>query len=259
LAAAKLQQTFHPLRFQRWAISDLNPFLSWLAPAAAAVKAQRQALGADAPARRAERAMSEITSAAMEYYREVRDAMSEAAFFQVYGNLFSLYLADKQEAQLQERAQKVESRELPVVKEALAAIEEGGYPEAVARVAALLARHDEPMPLERLHLKQELMEDYRSLLPETSRHEQRRIRGEQDIVVRYEPDRALATLPRLVKDAEDRKRLVTLCERLLSDRRIQALEPTVEQKAMAKRIQAVLQAEPVAAKRLASVKPSRVN
>jgi hypothetical protein len=33
---------FHPLRFQRWAFSDLNPFLWWLAPAAQAVKAQRR-------------------------------------------------------------------------------------------------------------------------------------------------------------------------------------------------------------------------
>jgi hypothetical protein len=226
--------------------------LAWLAPAAAAVKAQRKALGPDAPARKAERAMSEITSSAMEYYREVRDAMSEAAFFQVYGNLFSLYLADKQEAQMQERAQSVEPRELPVVKEALAAIEEGGYPEAVARVASLLARTGEPMPLERLHLKQELMEDYRSLLPDIPRHEQRRIRGEQDIVVRYEPERARDVAQR--SGPADRKRLLTLCERLLADRRIQDLEPTEAQKVMVKRIEAVLQAELAPGKRLAPVK-----
>ena len=41
---AKLSRAFHPLRAQRWAISDLNPLLWWLAPAAQAVKAQRQAL-----------------------------------------------------------------------------------------------------------------------------------------------------------------------------------------------------------------------
>src|SRR5207245_10413094 len=38
---AKLARQYHPLRFQRWAFSDLNPWLAWLGPAAQAVKAQR--------------------------------------------------------------------------------------------------------------------------------------------------------------------------------------------------------------------------
>ena len=81
--------------------------------------------------------MSGMLSASLEYYRGVRDAMSEAAFFQVYGNLF--HLADRPEGPAAERAQTVEARELPVVKDALAAIEQGGYAEAVARLGALLA------------------------------------------------------------------------------------------------------------------------
>jgi pimeloyl-ACP methyl ester carboxylesterase len=254
---AKLQEAFHPLRFQRWAISDLNPWLAWLGPAAAAVKAQRQALGPDAPARKAERAMSEINSAALDYYREVRDAMSEAAFFQIYGNLFSLYLADKEESREREGSALVEPRGLPVVKEALAAMEEGGYPEAVARVAALLAHRGEPMPLERLHLRRELIEDYRELLPPVTPEEQRRIRGEQDIVVRYELDRAIQTLPRLLRNPEDRKRLLTLFDRLLADERFQNLKPTSGQTAMFDRINAVLGVDAPAARRLAAVKPLR--
>ena len=69
-----------------------------------------------------------------------RDAVSEAAFFQTYGNVFSLYIADKREA---EEARIAEPRELPYVREALASIGEGGYPEALARVACLLSRRRE--------------------------------------------------------------------------------------------------------------------
>jgi hypothetical protein len=238
--AARAQRALHPLRFQRWAVSDLNPCLAWLGPAAAAVRAQRRALGPDAPSRKAERAMSAIVSASLDYYRELRDAMSEAAFFQSYGNLYSVYLADRESVGERQHAAAVEARELPVVKEALAAIDRGGYPEAVARVGALLARTDEPMPLERLHMRRELIDDYRELLPETAPDEQRRIRGEQDIVVRYERDRALATLPRLLESRADRTRLLTLFDRLLADKRIQSLAPTDGQKAMFKRIDAVL-------------------
>ena len=94
--SAKLSRQFHPLRFQRWAFSDLNPWLAWLGPAAQAVKAQRQPAAADNPNSKLEKMMSEAISASLDYYREIRDANSEAAFFQTYGNVFSLYLADKQ-------------------------------------------------------------------------------------------------------------------------------------------------------------------
>ena len=60
--------------------------------------------------------------------------MSEAAFSRLYGNLF--HLADRPEGPQPERAQTVEARELPVVKDAPAAIEQGGYAEAVARMGA---------------------------------------------------------------------------------------------------------------------------
>ena len=90
---AKLGQTFHPLRMQRWAISDLNPWLAWLAPAAAFVKSQRKAVGPENPLRQLEMAGSGILSATMTYYRSVQDALSEAAFFQLYGHMFANLMA----------------------------------------------------------------------------------------------------------------------------------------------------------------------
>jgi pimeloyl-ACP methyl ester carboxylesterase len=256
---AKLQEVFHPLRFQRWAVSDLNPWLAWLGPAAAMVRANRKAVEADAPARKGEWALSEITSATLEYWRAVRDAMGEASFFQVYGNLFSLYLAEHETAREEARPPVVDPRELPVVKEALAAVEEGGYAEAIARVASLLAWHGVPLPLEQLQLKRELIEDYRDLLPATTPEEQRRIRGEQDIIVRYEPAQALETLPRLLAKADDRKRLLTLFDRLLADERFQSVKPTPAQLAMFDQINATLRAGQAASKRLAPVKSLRAS
>ena len=253
--AAQMQKVFHPLRVQRWVFSDLNPFMKWLEPAAATVKAQRQALGKDAPSRQAERAMSEITSAALDYYRDVRDAVSEAAFFQLYGSVFS-YLGDRDAVKREERLQALDPRELPVVKEALAAIDRGGYAEAVTRVGALLA-HKGAMPLERLQLRHELISDYRELMPAITADEWRRIRGEQDIIVRYDPERALETLPQLLKDPADRERLLTLFERLLNDERFQSIRPTTEQTAMFGRIDALLRLGLAGGKRLAVVATPR--
>jgi hypothetical protein len=55
---------------------------------AAAVKAARQPAPADSPLKAAERAGSEFISASLDYYRDVRDALSEAQFFATFGILF---------------------------------------------------------------------------------------------------------------------------------------------------------------------------
>ena len=53
------------------------------------------------------------------------------------------------------------------------------------------------MSLAYLNEDKDISDDYRALLPETAPDEQRRIRGEQDTIVRYERERAVATLPAL--------------------------------------------------------------
>ena len=237
---AKLSREFHPLRFQRWAFSDLNPLLSWLAPAAQAVKAQRQAVASDHPGRQMESTVSEMVSTSLDCLRALRDAVAEATFFQVYANLYAFYAGDRGDPETVPPA--VDARELPFVKEVLASIDKGGYPEALARVGFLMAHRDEPLPLARVQLASDLLEEYRDLLPDLPRDEARRIGGEQEIIARYEPDQAVETLPVLLAKRKDRERLLTLLERVLADKRVQLIEPSPEQRAMLARIRDVLSA-----------------
>jgi len=195
---------------------------------------------------------SDLLSASLDYYRDLRDATSEAAFFLVYGNLFSLYLADHANREAPAAGAATDPRELPFVAEALASIEEGGYAEALARVFALLARRGEPLPLSRVQLKHELVGDYKELLPDIAWDLARRIRGEQEIIVRYEAERAVATLPALLSNPADRERLLTLLERLSDDPRVQALSHTPEQDAMLARIHSALAERPATGPRLAA-------
>ena len=253
--SGKLQRTFHPLRVQRWALSDLNPATWWLKPAAEMVKQQRKALAADHPLRQNEQLMAELTSAGLDYYRAVRDATSEAKFFQLYGNLFSLFLADKPEHQAQEHVE--DPRELPVVKEALASIDQGGYAAATARAAFLLSRKGEPLPLERLQLKKDLMRAERDLLPAISMDEARRVRGEQELIVRYAPEQAVESLAQLLPEKADRERLLSLMDRLLADQRVRKLKPLPEQVAMLERIRHTIGADGAAKGRRAPARASR--
>ncbi|MBV9892395.1 MAG: DUF3141 domain-containing protein, partial [Rhizobacter sp.] len=235
---AKLARKFHPLRFQRWAFSDLNPALWWLASAAQAVQANRQAVAADAPGRQLEAAFAEVVSATLDFQKSVRDALGEASFFEIYGNLSAFYFGDKRNDAAAKAA--ASPRELSFVKDALAAIDKGGYAEALARVAVLMAHEDGPLPLSRVELAQELLDDYRKFLPDLPRDQVRRIGGVQEIVAEYEPEKAIAALPALLADREDRERLLTLLDRVLADPRVQRIEHTPQQRKRLEQIRRVL-------------------
>jgi pimeloyl-ACP methyl ester carboxylesterase len=232
---AKLARDFHPLRLQNWAFSSrVNPWLAWLAPAAEAVKAHRQAVADDHPLRHAEHAGAEIVSASLDYYRAVRDALTEASFFSLYAN------APPQPGA--QPAAAVGALASPEVEKALAAIESGGYLEALARTAFLIGHRNggEPLPLSRLEMRQELVDEYADLLPQIDPFDWRSVRGEQEIIAIHAPERAIATLPLLLADAADRARFLALLERIVADRRIQESAPGPDQVAMFERIRKLL-------------------
>ncbi|HKR47217.1 MAG TPA: poly(3-hydroxybutyrate) depolymerase, partial [Paraburkholderia sp.] len=192
-----------------------------------------------------------------------RDAMTESAFFSFYGNMYAVEQGE--EAQARPAVAAGDHRDLPYVRDALASMTEGGYTEALARAACLLARRGEPLPLARLALRHELAKDYAAYLPQLPGDQWRRVRGEQEIIVRYEPEQALATLPHLLEDPKDRQKLLELAEKLLADTRVQEAGPTAAQLGMLDKIRSSLPLErtpavrPVAAMREGSeVPPTRV-
>jgi pimeloyl-ACP methyl ester carboxylesterase len=247
-ASAKVMRELHPLRAQRWSVSDRNPWLWWLGPAAEAVRQARQPLAQDSAPRRQERYTADIVSATLDYYRGMRDAVSEAMFFQLYGNVLGSLAENAEQRSPAETAAPAAA----FVEEALAAIGEGGFNEAFARIGALLARPGK-MPLSRVALRKEIAVDYAGLLPQITAEAWRRMRGEQEIIVRHAPEQALAMLPRLVADEAERARLLRLVDRLVADPRMQANAPTADQADMLARIRAAL-APAQAAPRLAAVK-----
>jgi hypothetical protein len=240
--SARLLRVFHPLRVQNWALSSRNPWMAWLEPAARAVREQRQPLGEGDPWRRLENEGAGLVSAWLDLYRGLRDAHTEACFFSIYANMYLLYLADRKPAQPVQESQ--DPRALPFVREALDSIAEGGYAEAFARLASLRDQQGEALPLSRLVKRKELAKAYAHYLPDVPLDQWRRLRGEQDIIVRYEPEKAIATLPTLLRDRGDRERLLSLVDELMADERLQAMPPTSNQLAMVERLHVLLGGEP---------------
>src|SRR5690349_7426491 len=201
----KVLREWHPLRVQRWWFSDRNPLLAGLPAMAAAARTYRRPRSADNLGRRAELLASEYVNAALDLYRDLRDAASEAAFFEVYGNLLSLSMAD-QRAVIR-RQTPFDARALPAVRQVLDEIDQGGLPEAIIRTGILVAKAGGG----KRRLAQ--MEHTRELLAPTGvlRHidedQFRRLLHEETLVVEFEPVQAKRSLPKLVRSAGDREKL----------------------------------------------------
>ena len=114
---AKALRDFHPLRVQYWALSDKNPLLWPLSHVAAMVQANRRPRADDNDNVRIETLASEYVNAHLDLYRDLRDAAAEAAFFEVYGNMMSLQMADEREEI--RRKGKFDPRSIPAVREVL--------------------------------------------------------------------------------------------------------------------------------------------
>jgi hypothetical protein len=79
--------------------------------------------------------------------------------------------------------------------------------------------------------------------------EWRRIRGEQDIVVRFDPGRAISTLGALLPAAADRVRLAKLLDQIDKDVHAQGASPTAEQRDTLAQIRRAIAPEPARLRR----------
>ncbi|MET0204479.1 MAG: DUF3141 domain-containing protein [Casimicrobiaceae bacterium] len=212
---AKVARDFHPLRVKHWSVSDKNPWLWALPHAADLVKRQRVQRGADNDLLKGEQMFSSAMSASLDLYRDLRDATSEALFFEVYGNMLSLHMADEREEI--RRKTRFDPRALPAVRQVLDEMDKGGLPAAVVRTGMLIAKAGGG----KRNLAQ--MARTRSLLDPTGilRHldedDMRRLMHEETIVVEFEPALAKRSLPALIPGTAERRKLRALLDALESD------------------------------------------
>jgi len=149
-------------------------------------------------------------TASLNLYRDLRDAAIEAGFFDIYGSMITLGMSGDVKPAIQPEV-TVDSRERPHIKEDLEAIDRGGYPEAVARIGALVDRHADSIRLYRLEKESELIRSDR-VLSTLSEDRIRRIRSEAAVLVFLEPEATMQAIPKLLTNPEDRKRALELLD-----------------------------------------------
>ncbi len=199
---AEMRRQLHPMRARRYMVSDLNPLMAPFAAAAERVRAERAPVAADNPFVALERAWADGVEAAIDSWRDWRDAWQELAFHGVYGTLAAFGVTPEA---AEEPAEAAKLSDIPDVQAALARISQGGYAEAVVRMMILLAKARGGVRRNRLARSQAMLTGEAPFAEMTSAARQALIR-EQTVVVEMAPEEALAALPLLLATTEDRKR-----------------------------------------------------
>ena len=193
----------HPSRVSRKALSDQNPAMRWVQENAERARAQRQKAGQDNPFTALEQALAQGVTQSLDLWRDLRDASYESAFLALYGLPFMRNFGERS-AQGRSLREPPELRYLPEVQRILAGMERGDIAAATIRMLILLADSRGEVRKDRLERSSDLLHN---IQPFAAMGADRRatLIHEQSILVEFERERALQTLPRLVPKAEDRR------------------------------------------------------
>ena len=146
----------------------------------------------------------------MDLGRDLRDSWYETCFYSVWGMPWARWFGRTHQLGRTLKNQ-AELRALSAVVSALRHMAQGGFIEAVIRMLVLLAESRGNVRQDRLDRSAHLLtesEPFRSLGTE----ERKRIIDEQTLLVQFEPEQAIETLPRLLKTKEDRELAVRVVQ-----------------------------------------------
>lgn len=213
-AAAQAARAFHPLRVQRWALSGLNPAMAPVKAAAELARASRAPRDPSGVPALAERYGVTLASLGLEFYRAARDATGEYLFFAIYGTMSLARAKISPKAQAKTAAHDEDLPGADYVRAAVEKAGQGDFYDAIARMAIMAVKAGTGR--RRLSTAQTALgviaegAGVTGVNPETLRE---RVR-EQAAVVEFAPERAMATLPALLPDAQDRDRALAIFEKL---------------------------------------------
>jgi pimeloyl-ACP methyl ester carboxylesterase len=209
-AAARAVRDANPARFERWAFSDLNPWMWWVKPMAEWVRANRQPVAADNPFVQAEKKVSGQIEEALDRYRDVRDDFSERLFKALYESPWlaaAVGIEPGTRSRRGARSATWEREELKRLKrkDVESWIESGTLADAWARLVLYVRPRGKAVDERPFNMVRRLIEETKPEHMPSIAVLKAAIKR-QAFVLALDEERALAALPKLAPDRELRRR-----------------------------------------------------
>ncbi len=235
---AQWLRTMHPLRLQNYLFSNYNPWLAPLRYLADQVREARQPVSEDNPFLKIERDVAQAIENSLETFRVLRDSSAELFFKFLYGpvGLGALFSSpDSTEAQTGSPPIAPDKRIAAEIDRLTKNIDQGGFVDALVRMVILVSRADRDVDPHIGPIAQEVM----AANPRTANLNEdqlKPIRHDQFFICKLMPDQAIAALPKLLPNGDERREALDMtCRIVLFDH-----EPNQAERAMLSRIETAL-------------------
>jgi tellurite resistance protein len=205
-STAEIIRQAHPLRVQRYACSDLNPFFwpyQYMAPL---VKANRQPIASDNPFLQIEKEISNNIISTLNSYRDQRDSLMGATFKFMYENPWMQMLFPKNEEDKVVTEKTVDPEQENIEKELWQkTMRMGGFEVAVIRIVLAVSAVDSSID-QREHLTAQHFFLNSKRLSQLKPSQIKQLVKEQSAIVSYDKEEAINTLINLLPAKGDRER-----------------------------------------------------
>jgi pimeloyl-ACP methyl ester carboxylesterase len=237
--AAETIRQLHPLRVQRYMLSDLNPWMIPFKAWASNVKGdgQRRPAAEDNPFSAWEKTMSGIIVDCLNYYRDARDAGSELMFQTMYENPWMKILSDYVGAVGPGNDPQLEEMRRRDAERWRKNMTIGEFPDAMVRIFLVIGLADQVLDRRSYQVVSRIL-NASPRMKDIELDDMRQIIREQSRIIQTDTDQAIATLPRLLSKKKDRRDALAMI-----DKGIEAIGRQLEpqEQAVLERVQAVLQ------------------
>jgi len=208
-AGAEVVRAANPSRAERWALSNLNPWMFWVQALAENVRANRRAVAPGNPFSKAEREVSHRIESSLDQVRDARDDLVERAFKAIYEAPWLAAAVGLAPDALGKRGPDTatwEHDELKRLKrlEVESQFESGSLLDAWARML-LYARREENVVDERpYNMMRRLIDAMEPERRPTLAAVKAAIKR-QAFVIALDEERAIAALPALIRETQQRR------------------------------------------------------